>query len=180
MLGELFEKRSASLAVIRGRRRIGESRLAQEFARGIPHHVFSGLPPAEGVSSAAQKEEFARQLQREMKIPLPRAEDWGDLFWHLAQQTQKGKVVIVLDEISWMGSKDPTFLGKLKTAWDLYFKKNPQLVLILCGSVSSWIEENILNSTGFMGRISLDIILEELPPKTSRLQTKRQCNKSSV
>ena len=62
-----------------------------------------------------------------------------------------------------MGSKDPTFLGKLKTAWDLYFKNNPQLVLILCGSISSWIEENILSSTGFMGRISLDIILEELP-----------------
>ena len=62
-----------------------------------------------------------------------------------------------------MGSKDPTFLGKLKTAWDLYFKNNPQLVLILCGSISSWIEENILSSTGFMGRISLDIVLEELP-----------------
>lgn len=61
-----------------------------------------------------------------------------------------------------MGSKDPTFLGKLKTAWDLYFKMNPQLILILCGSISSWIETNILSSTGFMGRISLDMILEEL------------------
>lgn len=98
-----------------------------------------------------------------MKIPLPRAEDWGDLFWHMAQQSQKGKVVLILDEISWMGSKEPTFLGKLKTAWDLYFKNNPQLILILCGSISSWIEENILSSTGFMGRISLDIVLEELP-----------------
>jgi len=37
------------------------------------------------------------------------------------------------------------------------------LILILCGSISSWIEENILSSTGFRGRISLDIILEELP-----------------
>jgi len=98
-----------------------------------------------------------------MKIPLPRSDDWGDLFWHLSQHAQKGKTVLVLDEISWMGSKDPTFVAKLKTAWDLYFKNNPQLVLILCGSISSWIEKNILSSTGFMGRISLDIILEELP-----------------
>ncbi len=103
-----------------------------------------------------------------MKIPLPRADDWGDLFWHLAERSQKGKMVLVLDEISWMGSKDPAFLGKLKTAWDLYFKKNPQLVLILCGSISSWIEENILSSTGFMGRISFDITLEEL--------TLQECN----
>lgn len=163
MLSELFKKRSASLVVIRGRRRIGKSRLAQEFAKKTPHYVFSGLPPTSGISATDQREEFARQIQREMKIPLPRADDWGDLFWHLAQQTQKEKIVLVLDEISWMGSKDPTFLGKLKTAWDLYFKNNPQLILILCGSISSWIEENILSSTGFMGRISLDMILEELP-----------------
>jgi hypothetical protein len=163
MLQELFKKKSASLVVIRGRRRIGKSRLAQEFANKIPHYVFSGLPPTNDISSADQREEFARQLQREMKIPLPRADDWGDLFWNLAQQVQKGKIVLVLDEISWMGSKDATFLGKLKTTWDLHFKSNPQLILILCGSISSWIEKNILSSTGFMGRISLDIILEELP-----------------
>lgn len=163
MLGDLFKKKSASLVVIRGRRRIGKSRLAQEFAQKTPHYVFSGLPPAVGITAADQREEFARQIQRELKMPLPRADDWGDLFWHLSQSTQKQKIVLVLDEISWMGSKDPTFLGKLKTAWDLYFKNNPQLVLILCGSISSWIEENILSSTGFMGRISLDIILEELP-----------------
>ncbi len=163
MLTELFKKKSASLVVIRGKRQIGKSRLAQEFAKKTPHYVFSGLPPTSVIIAANQKEEFARQLQREMKIPIPRADDWGDLFWHLAQQTQKEKIVLVLDEISWMGSKDPTFLGKLKTAWDLYFKNNPHLVLILCGSISNWIEENILSSTGFMGRVSLDIILEELP-----------------
>ncbi len=162
LLDQLFKKKSASLVVIRGRRRIGKSRLAQEFAKKTPHYVFSGLPPTIDVLAQDQREAFARQLQREMKIPLPRAEDWGDLFWQLAQLVQKGKVVLVLDEISWMGSKDHTFLGKLKTAWDLYFKNNPELVLILCGSISSWIEENILSSTGFMGRISLDIILEEL------------------
>lgn len=163
MLNDLFKKKSASLVVIRGRRRIGKSRLTQEFAQKTPHYVFSGLPPTSGLSATDQREEFARQLQREMRIPLPRADDWGDLFWLLAQQVQKGKTVVVLDEISWMGSKDPNFLGKLKIAWDLYFKNNPQLILILCGSVSSWIERNILSSTGFMGRISLDMTLEELP-----------------
>src|SRR5271155_1790157 len=40
--------------VIRGRRRIGKSRLAQEFANKTPHHVFSGLPSTEGISAADQ------------------------------------------------------------------------------------------------------------------------------
>ncbi len=163
LLNDLFQKRSASLVVMRGRRRIGKSRLSQEFAKNVPHYIFSGIPPTASISAKDQREEFARQLHRKMNIPLPRADDWGDLFWLLAERLQKGKTVLVLDEISWMGSKDHTFLGKLKIAWDLYFKNNPELVVILCGSISSWIEKNILSSTGFMGRVSLDITLEELP-----------------
>jgi len=61
-----------------------------------------------------------------------------------------------------MGSKDSIFLSKLKIVWDQYFQKNPYLILILCGSLSFWIEKNIVNSTGFVGRISLKIHLQEL------------------
>lgn len=61
-----------------------------------------------------------------------------------------------------MGQNDPNFLAKLKNAWDLYYKKNPKLILILCGSVSSWIEKNILSSTGYFGRVSEKITLTEL------------------
>ena len=89
--------------------------------------------------------------------------DWSDILWHLAEETKKGQVVIVLDEINWIGSKDPTFLGKLKSAWDLHFRLNPKLIMILSGSMSAWIEKNILSSTAFVGRVSLDLTLQELP-----------------
>jgi hypothetical protein len=36
-------------------------------------------------------------------------------------------------------------------------------VFVVCGSASSWIEENLLGSTGFVGRISYTLTLEELP-----------------
>jgi hypothetical protein len=36
------------------------------------------------------------------------------------------------------------------------------MLLVFCGSVSTWIEENILNSTAFFGRINLTISLEPL------------------
>lgn len=62
-----------------------------------------------------------------------------------------------------MGSEDPDFLGKLKNAWDQNFSQNPKLIMILCGSISPWIEKNILSSTGFMGRLSCRITLDELP-----------------
>ena len=59
-------------------------------------------------------------------------------------------------------SKDADFVGELKIAWDLKFKKNDKLVLVLCGSISSWIDENILNSSDFLGRVSLRLSLGEL------------------
>lgn len=158
----LWKKRTASFVVIKGRRRIGKSRLIEKFAEDSRMISLSGLPPEPRLNAQDQRDEFARQLGRFFKVPTPYSKDWGDLFWHLAHYTQKGPIVIALDEISWMGMKDITFLGKLKTAWDQHFKKNPQLILIVCGSVSSWIEKNILSSTGFVGRIDLVLTLEEL------------------
>lgn len=163
-LERLFKKNTASLAVIKGRRRVGKSRLAEEFGKSLKTYTFIGLPPEEKVSAQMQRENFAGQMLRYFQIPgIQQLTDWGDLFWHLAEKTNKGQILIVLDEINWMGSKDPTFLGKLKTAWDQYFRLNPKLIMILSGSMSAWIEENILSSTAFVGRISLDLTIQELP-----------------
>jgi AAA+ ATPase superfamily predicted ATPase len=161
-LKELFFKKSASLVVIRGRRRIGKSRLVQEFAKGHKFLWFSGIPIDTKVSAQDQRDEFSRQLSKMTNTPDNKYEDWSQLFSALASQTSSGKVIILFDEISWMGADDHLFLPKLKNAWDMEFKQNPELILILCGSVSSWIEKNILNSTGFVGRLSLLVDLLEL------------------
>lgn len=164
LLKRLVKKRVASLVVIKGRRRIGKSRLAEEFGKEMERIVvIAGIPPEDGVNAQDQRNHFATQVGMIFNAPRPRAEDWGELFWALADRCQTGRTLIVLDEITWLGSKDTTFLGKLKNAWDQHFKKNSELVLIITGSVSSWIDRNILSSTGFVGRISLDIKLEELP-----------------
>jgi len=149
--------------VIRGRRRIGKSRLAEEFSKSFSKsYILTGIPPDSNVTAKSQIDEFSRQLNR-AKVSLKESEDWGDSFTDLALHCKSGKILIILDEITWMGSKDPTFLPKLKTIWDTYFKKNPQLILIISGSNSTWIEKNILSSTGFVGRISCQIHLKELP-----------------
>lgn len=157
------KKKIASLIVVKGRRRIGKSRLIEEFCKKYRHYIFVGLLPTDKTTKKSEIEEFANQLGTAFGIPGIKTEDWNTLFLLLANQTNKGRVVIVFDEISWIGSKDPDFLGKLKNVWDLYFKKNAELIFIVCGSASTWIEKNILSSTGFMGRISFTLSLEELP-----------------
>ncbi len=164
-LRRLLNKKTASLVTVQGRRRIGKSRLIEEFAKESKYtfYRFSGLPPRAELTPQDQRDEFIRSLGEQFGFKALSSSDWGDLFTLLATQTKEGKVFILLDEISWMADGDPTFLGKLKNAWDIHFNKNPKLILVLCGSVSAWIEKNILRSTGYVGRVSHSLLLEELP-----------------
>ncbi len=171
-LDSLTHKKASSLAVIRGRRRIGKSRLIKEFAKNYQFISLAGLPPTKKTTAQSQRDGFAEQLAHQLKLPKLQATDWSELFSFLAREARYGRVIILFDEISWMGSKDADFLGKLKNAWDLEFKDNPELILILCGSISSWIEENILQNTGFVGRLSLVLDLKELSvPECNTLLT---------
>lgn len=161
-LQELKSLGRASLVVIKGRRRIGKSRLVEEFGKKMHFLSFSGLAPVKGVTAQDQRDHFARQLAHLFHQPPYTFTDWDDGFLHLSQQLSAKPTLILFDEISWMGSKDKTFLPKLKSWWDLTHQNFPQVVLVLCGSISAWIDENILNSTAFFGRITLCLELEEL------------------
>jgi AAA+ ATPase superfamily predicted ATPase len=162
-LRSLEYKEKASLVVIKGRRRIGKSRLAEEFGKNKIFVPFTGYPPTEDATGKDQLNNFADQLCINFKLSPRTFSKWNDAFIALGECLTRyceGKQTVVLfDEISWMAHKSPQFLGQLKMWWDLNHSKFPNLILILCGSVSSWIEENILKSTGFFGRISLEINL---------------------
>lgn len=165
-LQRLKKKASASLVVVKGRRRIGKSRLLEEFAKSFKKaYLFSGIAPREKITAQIQRDEFCKQFQRQFSEMPDSNADWGDLFYSLSEKTIKGEILIVLDEITWMGDHDPDFLGKLKNSWDLYLKRNDQLILVICGSLSTWIEKNILSHTGFLGRESLTLTINEMPLK---------------
>ena len=164
LLLDLGQKKSASFVVIKGRRRVGKSRLVEELSKHFTQfYVFTGLPPDHKMTALQQLEEFSRQIALQFNTPFARYNDWGDAFWAVGERIQSGRVLLFFDEISWMGSEDAAFLGKIKNLWDLRLSKNPKLLFVICGSASAWIEENILSSTGFVGRISHTLTLGELP-----------------
>ena len=165
-LEELWGKPVASLVVCRGRRRIGKSTLVEQFARRGKCRFLKieGKMPEPGQRNQDQLDEFCRSLAAQSDIPRATVADWGSAFALLDRAlTGTRRTVVLLDEISWMGKHDPGFPGDLKIAWDNLFRLHPRLVMVLCGSVSAWIAENILNNTGFVGRISRDLVLRELP-----------------
>jgi hypothetical protein len=160
LLHALKEKGTSSLVCIMGRRRIGKSTLIAEFGKSFPHVItIQGLGPHEHLSAKDQLAHFSEELSNAFNSKKENFENWDEALTALANKTQKGKFLILLDEISWMARGDRLFPLRIKDAWDIRFKKNPNLVMVLCGSVSAWIEDNILNNASFEGRISLSITL---------------------
>ena len=165
-LDGLWDKSVPSLVTIRGRRRIGKSTLVMEFARRSKARFLKmeGVQPATGVDNDTQLAAFCRQLGRQIRGDRSKAANWFDAFSRLESALRgRGRTVVLLDEISWMGKYDVGFAGELKQAWDNWFSKHPQTIVFLCGSVSAWIDRNIVKSKAFVGRPSMNLTLRELP-----------------
>lgn len=166
-LQALWGRDHGVLVTCRGRRRIGKSTLIDEFAaRSADRFIcIEGLPPRKGMTDAIQRARFCEKVAEYAGREAIPAATWSLAFAQLDELLGSGRrTVVLLDEISWLGGYNPDFAGYLKEAWDRKFRKHPNLVFVLCGSVSAWIAENILDSTGFVGRDSLDIELKELTP----------------
>ena len=165
-LKALLTKPMPSVVTCRGRRRNGKSTLFEEFARRNKCRFIKieGLPPQDNVKDLDQRASFGRQLALQTDFPEMVPDSWLKAFHLLSGAIRDDAwTVVLLDEISWMGGKAPDFPGELKVAWDNFFRKHDRLVLVLCGSVSRWITDNIVKSTGFVGRRSLNFVLPELP-----------------
>ena len=190
LLNGLFNLKKAGIAVCAGRRRIGKSTLIQQFGKNAKAFLeFQGLPPREGITKKNQLNAFSEQLANQTSLPKLNLESWYQTFSLLNNVIKDERTVILLDEISWMATHDKDFAGQLKIVWDTEFKHHSKLILVLCGSVSSWIDENILNSAGFLGRISLKLTPQELSlfhcnmfwgKKTDRIDAKEKLSAKSL
>ena len=192
LLDALWGRDAGVLVTCRGRRRIGKSTLIEEFAARSAARFLSieGLAPHKRMTDAVQRRRFCEKVAEYAGRSVEEAENWSLAFAQLdGLLAGGGRTVVLLDEISWMGGWNPDFPGYLKEAWDKRLRKHADLVFVLCGSVSAWIAENILDSTGFVGRNSLDIELKELPlrdavrmwgPSAERLSTHEKLDLLSV
>ena len=165
-LSFLWKKRVPSLVTCRGRRRVGKSTLIEKFAErsGARFIRIEGIRPKAKMSNADELANFAEQLSAATGAEDSPPSNWLNAFLRLDGKIDDSqRTVVLLDEVSWMAHYDLRFASTLKIAWDAHFKKHPKLVFVVCGSVSSWILENIIQDGSFYGRRSLDIVVPELP-----------------
>lgn len=165
-LEDLTGKRVSSFVTCRGRRRIGKSTLIEHFARKIGARFvkIEGIRPHSGLGNEDELRTFAEQLAEQTDAEPTTPANWLFAFKRLDREIDDDvRTVVLLDEVSWLGHYDKTFSGTLKIAWDNMFKKHDQLIFVVCGSVSTWIRDNIIDNKAFYGRRSLDLVVKELP-----------------
>ncbi|MDR2408276.1 MAG: ATP-binding protein [Bacteroidales bacterium] len=163
LINRFLHQSGSKIVTINGRRRIGKSTLVAKIAENCNFFSFSGIAPNSDRSKQIQIDNFLSQLSKKTGNSYERYTDW---FWVLdklsSELPKEEKCVVLFDEISWMAHGDSTFVGVLKNWWDLDISKRENILLIFCGSVSTWINKNIINSTAFYGRVSAYITLEQL------------------
>jgi len=171
-LNELEMKWATSkseLIVVYGRRRIGKSKLIEEFCRNKPALSFEGL---EGKKTQAQIRHFQAILQKQVPdrgLQQQKFIGWDAAFSYLTQWLAKqagNRTVIFFDEFQWMAASRTHLVSLLKYYWDNEWKNYPVLV-ILCGSIATFMIEKVIHSSALYGRISLELPIRGLNPYES-------------
>ena len=145
-----------------GRRRVGKTFLITEHFNN--KFAFSVTGISEGTTKE-QLNEFRNSLKRYYKGDFPALKNWFDAFFllesQLAQDRSIGKKVIFIDELPWFDTHKSSFIKALEHFWNAFASRQPDILLIVCGSAASWIINNLINSYGGLhNRVTETIIVE--------------------
>ena len=145
-----------------GRRRVGKTFLiAEHFDNKFDFSVTA----ISGGSTKEQLNEFRNSLMRYYKGDFPELKNWFEAFFVLEEQlirdTTVGKKVIFIDELPWFDTHKSGFLKALEHFWNAFASRQPDVLLIICGSAASWIITNLIDSYGGLhNRVTETITVE--------------------
>src|SRR5688572_4455544 len=143
---EVDARPDASMVVVYGRRRVGKTELLEQSYRERNILKFEGL---EDGSRARQIKHVLYQLARyanDSSIEKLRFTRWLEFFDYLGRFLEQGVWTLYFEELQWLASYREDFISELKHAWDNSLRRNPKLVVILCGSASSFMVGKVLHS----------------------------------
>jgi AAA+ ATPase superfamily predicted ATPase len=150
-LRSYFESPRPEFLAVYGRRRVGKTFLIKEFFKNDFTFYATGLANA---PKSEQLEAFSAAIQaygnpaEATEVP----DSWLKAFIQLkklvAQSNRAGKKVIFIDEMPWLDTPRSGFLTGLEYFWNSFASSRPDVLLIVCGSVSSWMINKLLRNHG--------------------------------
>ncbi len=175
IIGRINEQQELSLCLkskkpefiaVYGRRRIGKTYLIKGFFNNKFSFYISGVNDK---SNKTQLYNFKNSLNEYGLDCKEDINNWLDAFKLLKQLLEQNNIyreptsnkrVIFIDEMPWLDSKRSDFKAGLDLFWNTYGSTQNDLVLIVCGSATSWIINNMAKDTGgFYNRLTRKIHL---------------------
>ncbi len=154
LLDDIMRSGRPEFLVVYGRRRVGKTYLIREYFKDSFSFYATGVP---NTKTREQLKVFNTHLieygSKEKRVP----QDWLEAFGRLREVLEVDEVsrnpvgarrVIFLDELPWMDTARSDFKTALDHFWNSYASAKSDIVLIVCGSATSWIIDNILLDTG--------------------------------
>lgn len=166
-LMNLFHKKQSQLVAVYGRRRVGKTFLVRELFKEHFAFYHTGVSPLELEDAKlleAQLEAFHSSLIRYGAKDASRPKNWMAAFDRLTalleKQDKNKRMVVFIDEMPWMDTPRSGFVTAFEHFWNGWGAGQDNLMLIVCGSATSWIQDNLVNSYGGLyDRVNAEIQL---------------------
>ena len=169
ILESLYQRDRAEFVAIYGRRRVGKTYLVNEVFKDRFSFHHTGLSPYDKksrVSMTEQLQAFHFSLLRAgLEDGAPAPKSWLEAFFLLQKLLIKkddgNRQVVFIDELPWIDTPKSHFLTAFENFWNDWGSRRHNLFLVICGSSTTWILDNIINNPeGFYGRITYQMHLQ--------------------
>ena len=161
ILDKKYQQDGFCMIVLYGRRRIGKTMLINQFIKDhdCKHISFTAVERGENELLSMLTDSVLNALAPELigSISFPGFEK---LFDYVGKQAEKEKIIFFLDEYPYLAKQCPYIQSLLQKVIDTSWK-NGNLFFILCGSLVSFMKDEVLaESAPLHGRSSLDLKLK--------------------
>ena len=152
---------NSEFVAVYGRRRVGKTYLIRETFGYKFTFQHTGL--AKG-NTKEQLFSFAISLRDAGYDDCPIPKSWLEAFsllsTYLKNSTDEKKIVF-LDELPWMDTPRSNFISAFEHFWNGWASARKDIVLIICGSATSWIINKVINDHGGLhNRVTKQIALQ--------------------
>lgn len=174
ILQRVVDSKESEFIAVYGRRRVGKTFLVREFFDTDIAFQCSGLS---NQNTAEQLYNFNSTLNRYQRSKDETPKSWLEAFDRLItylEGLQEDKKIVFLDELPWMDTPGSNFISALEHFWNGWASARHDIVLIVCGSATSWMMDKLINNHGGLyGRLTGRIFLQPFTMRESYLFLKR-------
>lgn len=146
----IMDSPEAEFVVVYGRRRVGKTFLVNSFFKDKFTFKLTGLALKDKREQLRNFSDTINQYCGGKMFGVP--DNWYEAFdmlkTYLQAQKVRGKKVVFIDELPWIDTRGSNLVSALEHFWNDWASTQNNLVLIVCGSATSWISKKILKDRG--------------------------------